>query len=55
MASSFNSLLSFTTAMGSINTVEPLEDWSCIMPEKLFLPIDRAGSISRANSSAVMR
>ena len=31
------SLFSFTTAMGSMNSVEPVEDWSWIMPGTWFL------------------
>ena len=34
-SSSRRSLFSFTTAMGSMNSVEPEEDWSWIMPGHL--------------------
>ena len=32
MDNSFNSLFRFTTAIGSMKRVEPLEDWSCTIP-----------------------
>ena len=31
----FNSLPASTTAMGSMNSVEPVPDWSCTMPGTL--------------------
>ena len=37
MKSSLSSLFKLTTAIGSIKRVEPVDDWSCIMPGTLPL------------------